>query len=435
MSVDLIQKANFSEVVEVNNGFISGWASVPVIDRSYDLILGESANLEQHKQNPVVLWCHQKNIAIGRAKTQQGAYGLIQKTYEPNGYTGLWHSTEFNPHDEFAQKIYKSYETGFLRGWSVGFVPSKAPQKLAGERTKAFGGDGKTSVRYFSAINLFEYSAVPIPDNQLALSDDRFKSLGVPDEYMEIIKSLTPRQTTFSARYHSPALLKPSIRETVDEPVESCELFAGELPRTKSGEVQKMTSDTTATATVPHGVDVSGAAVVVQKAPSEGVVESAKEETKQQLAEGAITKSNEPTPDAVQKLWSTLYCLQDCVMRAGSQESSDDADVRSLGKKHKSILCDAAEVISADITSQFPEHAGKVSGLLSWFRDMKPSEPVEKSLSAMLPQLQSIIRDEYAAIGSNMIEVQKEQNAELIGDAVEAIVIRVNQAVGVMKSV
>ena len=60
----------------------------------------------------------------------------------------------------FAEDVFKLYDRGVLRGWSIGFVPRKA------HRTPTPNG----SSLYVREWDLLEYSAVPIPENPGAVT-------------------------------------------------------------------------------------------------------------------------------------------------------------------------------------------------------------------------------------------------------------------------
>jgi hypothetical protein len=69
-----------------------------------------------------------------------------------------------------AEDLFRLYEQGILRGWSIGFVPCKA-SLLPAEN----GGDAPDSPSWGRGLrveewDLLEYSAVPIPENPGALT-------------------------------------------------------------------------------------------------------------------------------------------------------------------------------------------------------------------------------------------------------------------------
>jgi hypothetical protein len=94
--------------------------------------------------------------------------------------------TKFAEGVPFAEDVFKLYEQGVLRGWSIGFVPRKA------RRVPPTAAGALPSLRV-DEWDLLEYSAVPIPENPGALTVALQKGLiqdptlkdwlaGVPDD-------------------------------------------------------------------------------------------------------------------------------------------------------------------------------------------------------------------------------------------------------------
>jgi len=125
-------------------------AAVP--DRSGDLILpGGLANRAEFLRNPVVLWAHQRTLPpIGSCIDLQVAKDRVIAV------------TRFATGVPLADDLFRLYEQGILRGWSIGFVP-----KRAGLRPPT--GDGPRGM-LVESWDLLEYSAVPVPENPLALT-------------------------------------------------------------------------------------------------------------------------------------------------------------------------------------------------------------------------------------------------------------------------
>ena len=69
--------------------------------------------------------------------------------------------TRFAQNVPFAGDVFKLYEQGILKGWSIGFVPRKSSKRAL--------NDGRVGLR-IEQWDLFEYSAVPIPENPGALT-------------------------------------------------------------------------------------------------------------------------------------------------------------------------------------------------------------------------------------------------------------------------
>jgi phage head maturation protease len=98
----------------------------------------------------VVLWAHNRSQfpPIGRC-----AWVDVQ----PRRVVA---ETKFAEGVGFAEDVFRLYEQGVLRGWSVGFVPRKAVR---------IPGPAGSALRV-AEWDLLEYSAVPIPENPGALT-------------------------------------------------------------------------------------------------------------------------------------------------------------------------------------------------------------------------------------------------------------------------
>ena len=176
---------------------IPGWLSVPQVDRSKEFIDGRDMDLDEFNLNPVFLWCHRRDmLPLGKIN------GLAPRDYG-NGYSGLFGDFEFDPNDEFAGRVYKSYANGYLRGFSVGFSPYAGWRPMSPAELERAGHDPSDRVRRMSRGKLYEGSAVPVPDCQLALSVPVVKSVlaAVPDALRAAILDATPPQSTFAADY------------------------------------------------------------------------------------------------------------------------------------------------------------------------------------------------------------------------------------------
>jgi phage head maturation protease len=86
-------------------------------DRSGDVVVPTGVkNLEEYLLNPVVLWAHDRFRVppIGTC-----AWVDVQ----PRRIVA---ETRFAQGIAFAEDVFKLYDRGVLRGWSIGFVPRKA---------------------------------------------------------------------------------------------------------------------------------------------------------------------------------------------------------------------------------------------------------------------------------------------------------------------
>ena len=115
-------------------------------DRVGDVVVPAGIrNADEFLRNPVVLWAHQRDLPpIGRClKLDVLADRVIAETQFARGVP-------------FAEDVFKLYEQGILRGWSIGFLPVRATPRRHGVR--------------YESWDLLEYSAVPVPENPAALT-------------------------------------------------------------------------------------------------------------------------------------------------------------------------------------------------------------------------------------------------------------------------
>ena len=115
-------------------------------DRAGDVVVPAGLrNADEYLRNPVVLWAHQRNIP---------PVGTCQKL-EVQGDT-LVAETKFAAGSPFAEDLFRLYEQGVLRAWSIGFLPRRSTPTATGARITEW--------------DLLEYSAVPVPENPEALT-------------------------------------------------------------------------------------------------------------------------------------------------------------------------------------------------------------------------------------------------------------------------
>lgn len=117
-------------------------------DRRGDVVVPLGlANAEEFLINPVVLWAHER-----RCVPPIGVCEWLD--VQPHRVVA---QTRFAQDVRFAEDVFRLYEQGILRGWSIGFLPRRAAP-IPGGGTR------------FDQWDLLEYSAVPIPENPGALT-------------------------------------------------------------------------------------------------------------------------------------------------------------------------------------------------------------------------------------------------------------------------
>jgi hypothetical protein len=121
-------------------------------DRAGDVVIPTGVkNVEEFLLNPVVLWAHNR--------TAFPPIGLCEwLDVQPNRIVA---ETRFAKGVPFAEDIFRLYEQGVLRGWSIGFVPRRA---------RRLPRAGHPTALRVEEWDLLEYSAVPIPENPGALT-------------------------------------------------------------------------------------------------------------------------------------------------------------------------------------------------------------------------------------------------------------------------
>jgi len=120
-------------------------------DRHGDVLEPGGAHIAAYLKNPVVLWAHDyKSLPIGRCESvvRDGDALKAELVFAPT---------------DFAQEVFHLYAKGFLRAWSVGFLPL--------EWDVIQNDDGKFAGYHVRSWELIELSAVPVPANADALTD------------------------------------------------------------------------------------------------------------------------------------------------------------------------------------------------------------------------------------------------------------------------
>jgi phage head maturation protease len=119
-------------------------------DRAGDVVVPTGLrNVEEFLMNPVVLWAHNR--------TAVPPVGVCEwLDVQPSRIVA---QTKFAQGVPFAEDVFRLYEQGVLRGWSIGFVPRRAYRRA-----------GQSKGLRVEEWDLLEYSAVPIPENPGALT-------------------------------------------------------------------------------------------------------------------------------------------------------------------------------------------------------------------------------------------------------------------------
>lgn len=164
---------------KLDAGQVVHYISTAALDRDHEIMKPSGAELRHYRKNPMVLWSHDprdpdnivgKNIWIN----------MDQK--------GLVALTQFALAQEKAAKVYNLYRDGFLRAWSVGFTPLKGKKPAKDEKFTFIMGDPPKpgEVMYVhEKWALLEYSAVGVPSNPEALTEQVAKGYELTDELVK----------------------------------------------------------------------------------------------------------------------------------------------------------------------------------------------------------------------------------------------------------
>ncbi len=141
--------------------------STDEVDRHGDIIVSAGWQLDDYRNNPVVLWAHDyRRPVVGRSLEvwPEAAAGGTEMHR-------LLARIRFAP-TPFAREVESLYRDGYQRGVSVGFKPLAFEERRDG-KTGAFLG-----IRFLEQ-ELLEVSLVPVPANRSSLRRDSPAESGV----------------------------------------------------------------------------------------------------------------------------------------------------------------------------------------------------------------------------------------------------------------
>ena len=126
-------------------------------DRSGDTVQPKGIDISDFMKNPVVLFAHDyQSLPIAKCTSIKVTDDAVIATVE-------------FPDEGVSEKsdvIYALYKGGFLNAWSIGFMPTEYEENNEG---------GYNFIKW----SLYEFSAVPVPDNAEALTIMRSKGINV----------------------------------------------------------------------------------------------------------------------------------------------------------------------------------------------------------------------------------------------------------------
>lgn len=172
-------------------------------DRAGDVVIPTGLrNVEEYLLNPIVLWAHNRS--------QFPPIGLCEwLDVQPRRIVA---ETRFAQGVPFAEDIFRLYEQGVLRGWSIGFVPRKAHRHSQRSLLPVAKDVGLRVEEW----DLLEYSAVPIPENPGALTIALQKGLVRDEPLREWLMQVPDDRGGRSWRAH-PIDVMSSLVQAADE--------------------------------------------------------------------------------------------------------------------------------------------------------------------------------------------------------------------------
>lgn len=123
------------------------------LDRYGTIVDPKGCDFEQYLRNPIVLWQHGMDMAIGNWPV-----GAVQSITRSDAEMEV--ELSFDTESELGAELDRLYRKKILRGFSIGFLPSDAVFEMV---------EGKEIMRY-TKWELLELSAVSVPANAQALS-------------------------------------------------------------------------------------------------------------------------------------------------------------------------------------------------------------------------------------------------------------------------
>lgn len=218
--MDLIKRVFVSELkgIDEKENTLTAYVSTNTVDRMDEALDPAGMDASNYKKNPVVLWAHDYSLPpIGKALwVKRDGVGILSKV--------KFASTAF------AQEIFQLYKEGFLKAFSVGFIPKEVQEHDEDEDDDKKCNSGKKPQRTFKKWELLEYSAVPVPANPDALAlamqkgilktEALIKALQ-PEVKEEVIfdttTETTKETTTEEKKEINPIVINPALEELIAE--------------------------------------------------------------------------------------------------------------------------------------------------------------------------------------------------------------------------
>jgi len=135
---------------------VTATISTGIVDRENEVLLPKGADFERYLENPVVLWAHEyRDTPIAKAMWIKKGSKYIQA------------KAKFADTVK-AEEIYQLFKGGFLKAFSVGFLPKETHQPTPEEIKKH--PEWAEVTKIYDRWELLEFSAVPVGTNPEALA-------------------------------------------------------------------------------------------------------------------------------------------------------------------------------------------------------------------------------------------------------------------------
>jgi len=245
--------------IDDSNYTITHVISTNQIDRYFTVLIPKGVQVENFLKNPIVLYQHGREGAFPVGK-------CIELKIEDDRIVA---TTQFNPNDEKAMKVFQAFKDGYLNGWSVGFIPLER-EELNKESAKKYNLNipeeiweiiDRLKEEGFSIIpeiyprwELLEYSAVSVPANPGALTELMVRGLYYPEldkkevDKMEI-RGVVPRNPKNYEKDATGKWKKPRLKDFTDKDwseltdaekrsIASCFAWAASMPPETYGDLK-----------------------------------------------------------------------------------------------------------------------------------------------------------------------------------------------------
>lgn len=154
----LIRKTLPVTVKDIGEGMLDAIVASNSVDRHGEVLDIKGLDISKYKENPVVAWAHNyEEPPIAKALS-------IRKTSDGKLVSRMQFAIDIYP---FANQIYKLYKYGFMKAFSIGFIPLEINDNV------------------YTKSEMLEYSAVLLPANPDALALSQMKKLGID---LELVK-------------------------------------------------------------------------------------------------------------------------------------------------------------------------------------------------------------------------------------------------------